>query len=299
MKIGVVLLIAEGLEIDGRTPRYPEIRQMATLAEEAGFDSIWVYDHLFYEPEGVGRIGIWECWTIVSALAEATSRVEIGTLVICNSFRNPALLAKMAHTVDEVCGGRFILGIGAGWNKPEFDAFGYPFDHRVDGFEEALQIIRPLIKDGRVDFQGKYHKVPNCEIIPRGPRTDGIPLLVGSFGPRMMRLTAQYADMWNTAYVHQPSSLEEPLAKIRQACVEVGRDMNTLEITATVGLGFPECGRIPNFMKKHLTGSKEEIAEAMRAYERMGVSHLIFHCSPYNEEVLGLLAEGMNHYRAR
>jgi alkanesulfonate monooxygenase SsuD/methylene tetrahydromethanopterin reductase-like flavin-dependent oxidoreductase (luciferase family) len=104
------------------------------------------------------------------ALAAVTSRAELGTLVACNSFRNPALLAKMAHTVDEISGGRLVLGVGAGWNQPEYEAFGYPFDHRVDRFEEALQIIKPLLTEGRVDFSGEYYQARDCEITPRSPR---------------------------------------------------------------------------------------------------------------------------------
>jgi probable F420-dependent oxidoreductase len=296
MKIGFVILIAKRKDL-GRAPSYDEIRHMAIRAEESGFDSIWLYDHLLYRPEGEPTVGIWECWTILSALAEATQRVEIGTLVLCSSFRNPAILAKMAHTLDEVSGGRFILGIGAGWNKPEYDAFGIPFDHRVDRFEEALQIIRPLLKDGYVDFEGAYYQARDCEITPHGPRKGGPPLLIGSFGPRMLALTAEYADQWNTAYLDEPESLQEPLSKIRAACDAAGRDPETLEITAAVALAFPDLAQPPAFMESFLTGTVEEIAEAIEGYEAMGVSHLMFHCSPYNEKALTRLAAGMSAYR--
>src|SRR5512146_1755837 len=250
MKLGVVIMLADSREY-GRPRRYSEIRAMAQHVEAAGFDSIWLYDHLLYRQEGEGTIGIWECWSMLSALAEATRRVELGTLVSCSSFRNPALLAKMAVTVDEVSGGRLTLGLGAGWNEPEYRAFGFPFDHRVDRFEEALQIIRPLLKEGRVDFQGKYYRADECEIAPLGPRQntggmqaprqrpapaaqrlgdkgmkpgtrpgsrraaaappkEGPPLLVGGFGPRMLKLTARYADLWNTTYLGQPETLLKP-----------------------------------------------------------------------------------------
>lgn len=158
--------------------------------------------------------GVWECWTVLAALAEATQRVEIGTLVLCNSLRNPAVLAKMATAIDEVSHGRLILGVGAGWNEPEYRAFGLPFDQRVDRFEEALQIIRPLLRDGHVDFTGRYYQAPNCEDLPRGPRADGPPLLVGSEGPRMLRLTAQYADLWNIGYMGVTSQASASCAKI-------------------------------------------------------------------------------------
>ena len=112
---------------------------------------------------------------MLAALAEATRRVEIGTLVVCNSFRNPAILAKMAATLDEVSHGRLILGVGAGWNEPEYQAFGVPFDHRVDRFEEALQIIKPLLREGHVDFSGRYYQAPNCDNVPRGRDWKGRP----------------------------------------------------------------------------------------------------------------------------
>src|SRR5712692_990888 len=187
MKIGFVLLMSET-----RVSGYSEVRDMALQAEAEGFDSIWLYDHLLYRQPGEPSTGIRESWTILSALAEATQRIELGTLVLCTQFRNPALLAKMATTLDEVSQGRLILGLGAGWNEPEFQAFGFPFDHRVSRFEEALQILKPLLHDGHVDFAGRYYQARNCEILPRGPRSEGPPLMVGSEGgPRMLKLTAR------------------------------------------------------------------------------------------------------------
>ena len=182
---------------------YDSIRAVAQQAEKDGFDSIWLPDHFLYRNTGEPTRGIWECWTMLAAMAEATHRVEIGTLVTCNSFRHPAILAKMATTVDEISHGRVILGIGAGWNEPEYQAFGLPFDHRVGRFEEALQIIKPLLRDGHVDFTGKYYQARNCEIVPRGPRSEGPPLMVGCErkSPRMLKLTAKYADLWNTGYM--------------------------------------------------------------------------------------------------
>ena len=149
MKLGYVVWLGENYEL-GRASRYSELRDMALEAEHAGFDSIWLYDHFLFAFDGHPIEGIWEGWTMMSALAEATRQVELGSLVLCNQFRNPAILAKMAVTLDEISNGRLILGEGAGWNQAEFDAFGIPFNRRVDRFEEALQIIAPLLKEGRV-----------------------------------------------------------------------------------------------------------------------------------------------------
>ena len=146
----------------------------------------------------------------------------------------------MAHALDEISGGRLILGIGAGWHKPEFDAFGYPFAKRVDRFEEALQIIRPLLNGQRADFVGTHYRAENCVITPLGPRAEGIPLLVGARQPRMLRLTARYADQWNTAWLGQPQELAERLETIHEACADMGRDPKTLEITVGVQVNYPD-----------------------------------------------------------
>ena len=286
----------------GRSYRYAKVREMALHAEAAGFDSIWLYDHLLYRSPGQPTRGIWECWTMLSALAEATARVEVGTLVLCNQFRNPAILAKMAATVDEVSGGRFILGIGAGWNEPEAQAFGIPLDHRVGRLEEALQILAPLLRTGRVDFSGTYYQARDCEITPRGPRAQGPPLLIAGSGPRMLRLTAQHADMWNpTAYLSVPETLTGHRAKFRAACEKAARDPSTVGLTGLVAVGFPDLGDAPTSaaIPAYLSGSTEAIAAAMYEFEQMGVSHLMFDCAPYTRAALERLAEAARLYRSR
>jgi len=297
VKIGLMVLLANDRENNSTRP-YETIRAIAQQAETDGFDSIWLADHLFYRNPGEPTWGIWECWTMLAALAEATQRVEIGTLVLCNSFRNPAILAKMATTADEVSQGRLILGVGAGWNEPEYQAFGLPFDHRVDRFEEALQILKPLLQEGHVDFAGQYYQARNCDIVPRGPRKAGPPLLVGSEGPRMLKLTAQYADLWNIGYMGKPETMAEPLAKIEAACREIGRDPATVGITALIGLWFPDLqAQQPSFLDNPLTGPVQEIAAAMRGYAELGVQHIMFQCWPYTPEARQRLTEALQLYR--
>ncbi len=296
MKVGLVLVIAEHRQLKRPYP-YQQTREIALQAEEAGFDSLWLYDHLLYRREGEQTIGIWECWTFLSALAEATQRVELGTLVVCNSFRNPALLAKMAITLDEVSGGRLILGVGAGWNKPEYDAFGFPFDHRVSRFEEALQIIRPLLKDGRVDFDGKYYAVRECEIRPIGQRAHRPPLMVGCNEPRMLRLTAKYADLWNVGYLGQVETLAKPRQDLIQACNEVGRHPETLGITVLLYVHYPKMMPLPeNLDNSPLTGTPTQVAKAILAYEQAGVEHLMVHALPYNPAAIRKLAQALHIY---
>ena len=296
MKIGIV--INHGEDSDSKAiPAYNKIRQMAQAAEAGGLDSIWLFDHLIFRFDDE-EAGIWECWTLLCALAEATNRVELGTIVLCNPFRNPALLAKMAHTLDEISGGRLILGLGAGWHKPEFDAFGYDFNRRVDRFEEAVQILRPLLRGERVNFSGTHYQAKDCAIIPTGPRSEGIPLLVGAFGPRMLSLTAQYADQWNTAWLGDAAPLAERVQTMHDACNKVGRDPDTLAVTVGVQIIFPDLGKVNNFTKEPLTGTTEELAAAFQKYEQAGAAHLIIYASPSNLSAVERVATAVRHYKS-
>jgi len=297
MKIGIrVEPFAPGTKPRVALP-YSKIRELAQMADSGGLDSIWVSDHMFYRFEPDVTEGPWECWTLLSAFAECTSRVEIGTMVLSNPFRNPALLAKMAHTLDEISSSRLILGVGTGWHQPEFDAFGYPFDKRVDRFEEALQILHPLLKGERVDFDGKYHQARECVITPLGPRPNGIPLLIGATGPRMMRLTARYADMWNKSWMGEAQEYAEYLQKIQEACSDVGRDPSSLTLTASVTVAFPDLGATRSFADVPLSGSAESLAEAFQRYGELGTSHLIIQVTPSTLNAHERLVEAVNLYR--
>jgi alkanesulfonate monooxygenase SsuD/methylene tetrahydromethanopterin reductase-like flavin-dependent oxidoreductase (luciferase family) len=214
LKIGLNLPTVEGAKA-GNSAGWAELRALAERAEALGFDSLWVPDHLLLTWGDQTR-GIWECWSMLAALAAVTSRVELGPLVISTLFRTPALLAKMAATVDEISGGRLVLGLGAGWSGPEERTFGYPSDRRVDRFEEALQIIAPLLRTGHVDFTGKYYQARDCALRPRGPRPGGPPIMIGAKGPRMLRLAARYADIWNAeGPLHQPERCSSRCARQR------------------------------------------------------------------------------------
>lgn len=296
MKVGFVVMLGEN-PVLGRAPTYVEVRDLVLQAEDAGFDSVWLWDHLIYRQLNQPQRGHWECWTMLSALAGATTRIELGTLVLCTPLRNPAVLAKMAVTLDEVSAGRFTLGLGAGWNKPEFDAFGVPFDHRVGRFEEALQIICPLLREGVVDFAGEYYQAPDCAILPPGPRSGGPPILVAANGPRMLRLTAQYADSWNVVELAQPEGLMKPRAALHAACVAVGRDPATIAVTAGVSVAYPDLETPPRALDTYLHGTPEEIAAAFLGYEREGVSHIMIKATPSTATTLTRLTDVLHAYR--
>jgi alkanesulfonate monooxygenase SsuD/methylene tetrahydromethanopterin reductase-like flavin-dependent oxidoreductase (luciferase family) len=226
---------------------------------------------------------------MIAALAASTTRAEVGTLVLCTGFRNPALLAKMADTVDEISGGRLILGLGAGYHEPEYRAFGYPYDRRVSRFEEALTITATLLRKGKIDFQGKYYQVRDCELRPRGPRPAGPPIMVGTMGERMLRLTAKQADLWNAWLIYgdsRPDQLPSLRAKVDAACAEVGRDPATLGRTTAIAAVPPgQSTRMTDWLQKlalraagidpiPLAGTAEALAEGIRDFARQGISHV-------------------------
>ncbi|MFN8526513.1 MAG: LLM class flavin-dependent oxidoreductase [Chloroflexota bacterium] len=288
LKVGLFLPMNEG-QHDGKDPRWADFLAMAQMAEAVGFDSVWLPDHLINKADPANPRGPWECWSVLSALAAATKRVELGTAVICTGFRGPSLLAKMAETVDEISGGRLILGMGAGYHEPEYQAFGVPYDHRASRFEEALTIIHTLLRKGEIDFEGTYYSARECELRPRGPRAGEIPILIGTRGERMLRLTAKYADMWNAWLVFGKSRADQvrPLRDmVDAACRDVGRNPATLErnigvLVSPVGRTGQPLGaaRIVEGVEA-LTGSPAEIAEGLRAFAGEGVAHVQVYLNP-------------------
>ena len=179
-----------------REVRWPELAALARAAEETGFDSIWVGDHLLYRGDGRGERGPWDCWTTLAALAGVTERVELGPLVACTAFRPPGLLARTAAAVDEVSGGRLRVALGAGWNEAEFRAFGIPFDRRTSRFEEAFELVRRLLAGERVTCHGAFNELEDAVLLPPPARRP--PLMVGGTGPRLLAATLPHVDWWNT-----------------------------------------------------------------------------------------------------
>lgn len=271
---------------NGQTIGWETIKNVATTAEDVGFDSVWLPDHLLFRFPNVQPQGIWDVWSLMPALAAVTERVEIAPLVACSSFRNPALIAKMADTIDEISGGRFILGLGAGWHEPEYAAFGFPYDHRVSRFEEALAIIHGLLRTGHIDFEGRFYSARDCELRPRGPRPEGPPIVIGSSSPRMMGLMATYADAWNRDRINDVETLLDLEAQVDAACIAAGRDPATLGRTVGIQvdmLNEQRDEKTPRQWIKHpwpLTGSPDELVEQIRAYTRAKVDHLVIWIDP-------------------
>ncbi len=305
IKVG---LIISPLEDRGgnTTPGWKEIQDRARAAEDTGFDSIWISDHLIHRFPSVPDYGIWEAWSLVSALAAVTERVQIGTWVLCSGFRNPALLAKMADTVEEISNGRLILGIGAGWHEPEYTAFGYPFDNRVARFEEAITIIHGLLRNGHVDFDGVYYQARDCELRPRGPRLEGPPIMIGTIGgtplagqlgvkgnsPKMLELVAKYAEIWNCPWVNDPELMPKIIAMVDDACRAIGRDLSTLKRTHGLMLNLPGWeGETSSALIREgrlamgaVEGSPEAHAALLRRFAAAGVDEVHIQLDPETPE---------------
>jgi alkanesulfonate monooxygenase SsuD/methylene tetrahydromethanopterin reductase-like flavin-dependent oxidoreductase (luciferase family) len=286
LKVGIQLPEVE------RIAPWTDLAAMARLADGAGFDSLWVADHLLYRDEQHDDLAPWECWSLLAALAAITRRVEIGPLVACATFHNPAMLAKKADTIDEISGGRLILGLGAGWHEPEFRAFGFPYDHRATRFEEAFVVIRGLLREGRVDFVGGFHQARACVLAPRGPRPHGPEIMIGTRGERMLGLCARYADSWNAWYSWFGNEIERLppiLAEVDSACEAVGRDPATLARTCALLVQFPDLPGVTGHAlgdATPLSGSPDALAETLRAYARLGISHVQLVLDPNTVEAI-------------
>jgi probable F420-dependent oxidoreductase len=285
VRIGVQLPEVE------REVRWPEYLAMAQAAEESGFDSVWIGDHLLYRsPERAP----WEAWTLLSAVAAATERVRLGPLVACAGFHPPAVLAKMAATVDEVSGGRFVLGLGAGWNRDEFAAFGIPFDKRVSRFEEAFTIIRGLLAGERVTFDGAYARAEDAVLLP--PPARRVPVMIGSNGPRVLRSALPHADAWNTWYTDYGNTAEgfaELSGRISAAAREAGRDPAEIERSACVHVVLDRSSAERPLEVPPVEGTTEQIAARLRELADAGADEAILVVTPVTEASIRQLAEAI------
>jgi alkanesulfonate monooxygenase SsuD/methylene tetrahydromethanopterin reductase-like flavin-dependent oxidoreductase (luciferase family) len=287
VKVGIMLPVGGH---DGAT--WTLIRALAVAAERHGLDSVWIADHLLYKPPDDGElVGMHEAWTVLSGLAAVTERVELAPLVLCASFRSPGMVAKAAATLDEVSGGRLILGVGAGWHDPEYEAFGFPTDHKVSRFEEWVEIVARLVRGEQVTFDGRYHSVAHCVLVP--PPERRIPLLVASHKPRMHGLTAKWGDQWNTAWYALPDDrYRERQAAMDEAVAAAGRDPASLERTVGIVVHDPEQGAQPDD-ESDLAGSIEDIAAALGEWAGLGFAHAIVLPQPMTERSVERIAEAV------
>ena len=278
---------------------WPEVIAMAQRAEAVGFDSLWLGDHLLYDlPDpsaggGGGTIqrGPWEVWTSLAAIAAVTSRIEIGPFVASTSFHAPAMLAKQAATVDAISGGRLVAALGAGWNEREYTAFGFEYDQRVSRFEEAFTIIRTLLREHRIDFDGRFHQLRDCVIDPPPVRPGGPPIMIGSISDRMLRIGLPHVDSWNVwwaLYGNTAEGFAEVRERVESTCREVGRDPAEVEATAAVYVQLDGgAGRVMGDLRGRqlfpVRGTQLEIAEQLAGFAAAGAAHLQLVVDPITE----------------
>ena len=277
-----------------RDVRWPEYVGMARAAEAAGFDSMWLGDHLLYRGDGRPERGPWEAWTLLSALAAVTERIDLGPLVACLAFHPPALIAKMAATVDEVSGDRLVLGVGAGWNEPEFRAFGIPFDHRVSRFEESFEIVRRLLSGERVTLPGRFWQADDAVLLPKPARRP--PIMVGSAGERVLSIALPHVDIWNTwydNYGNTPEGFAALNAKVSDAAQRAGRAPAEIERSACVLVMLDRAAddRPLEDGVPPLEGSPERIAAGLRDLAKAGADEAIVVASPITEGSIRTLGE--------
>jgi probable F420-dependent oxidoreductase len=280
LRVGVQLPEVE------RIVRWREYEAMARAAEEVGFDSIWIGDHLLYRGDGRPERGPWDAWTVMAALAAVTEKVAIGPLVACLGFHPPGLIARMAAGIDEISGGRFVLGVGSGWNEPEFRAFGVPFDHRASRFLESFEIIRRLLAGERVTNEGRFWQVEDAVLLP--PPARRTPIMLGTSGPRQLAATLRHADSWNTwwdAYGNTAEGFAVRNAEISAIAESAGTDPAQVERSACVLVCFdPAAGERPrNDDAPPLTGRADGIAQALRDLAGAGAHEAILVLDPINE----------------
>src|SRR6185312_13529658 len=291
LRVGVQLPEVE------RVVRWPEYAAMARAAEEVGFDSVWVGDHLLYRDDGRPERGPWDAWTLLAGLAMATERVGIGPLVACTAFHRPGVLARVAAAVDELSDGRLVVGLGAGWNETEFTAFGIPFDDRLARFNEALEIIRRLLAGERVTYGGTYEAVNDAVLLP--PPSRRPPLMIGAIRTPTLERAIPYVDAWNTWYEwygNTPDGFAAANRRVDEIARRAGRDPDAILRSACVLVVLDREARERPVVEKAppLEGSPEAVSRFLRDLTAAGADEAILVASPINESSIRLLGRALD-----
>lgn len=277
LSIGMTLLTIEDPD-SGTAPTWEQLRRRAGLAEEVGYDTVWIADELQWETDDwSGPRNWWECVALTGAVAASTSTIEVGTWVLSALHRNPGLTVKAAETLDEISGGRFLFGLGSGHAGRQGEAYGFPSNYTVSRYEEALAIITTLRASGTASFEGRFHEAKDQVLGPRSGRSEPIPLMLAGHGPRTMRLAADNADIWS-AYAtesSQPEAFTSMVGQLEDICEETGRDPGS--IGKSIGVGVAPPGKKPSGWLADagtIQGSIEQIIDTFGRFEEMGCTRL-------------------------
>jgi F420-dependent oxidoreductase-like protein len=272
-----------GLKLSGQDTTIDALRAVWRIADEGGFDHVWDFDHLASIGDGGPDRPIYEGWTLQAAIAQATKRVRIGCLVTGNTYRNPALLAKEAVTIDHLSGGRLEFGIGAAWAEIEHEMYGIEgLDHRVGRLSEALRIIKSLFTEERTNFEGRYYHFKDAIANPKPIQKPHPPFWIGASGPTTLRLVARHADVWNIAG-GDPDRVKELTAMLEEACGAVGRDPS--DIRRSIQFGWDGVDR-------------QELLELCARYRDLGVSEQVIYLRGAQPEALAAkIAEALPDLR--
>jgi alkanesulfonate monooxygenase SsuD/methylene tetrahydromethanopterin reductase-like flavin-dependent oxidoreductase (luciferase family) len=277
VKVGVTLKMYDYLTY--RPKALAEVADQARLAEQIGFDSVWVMDHLFIQ-RPAGRVMSHDPLITLARVAPVTSRVKLGTLVLNHAFRHVGQLAREASALADMSGGRLVLGLGAGWHRPEFYALGLPYDHRVSRLEEAVEPLQRLLKGERVSVVGRWLRMTDASIAVTTPPP---PLWIAAEGPRMLALAAR-ADGWNHAYWggDDPKRFQFALSGLHRELDQIGRGRDEVEVSASIACVLAGWPKVKGGFREDevAVGTPERIAEVIRAYAQAGAQQVILSLSP-------------------
>ena len=294
LQLGITLPTS-GLPMNNGFDNWSQISSIARQAEEIGFDTVWIPDELLWKfPPDFTPMGTWECVAIAAAVSAVTESVTVGTWVMSALHRNPGLTAKVAETIDEISEGRFLFGLGAGHSGSQGRAFGYPEDRTVGRYEEALQIIVPLLRDGVATYSGSYHSAFELNNTPRGPQSSKMRLLLAGHGPRTVGLAVEYADIWSGYATSSslPTAFSEMLELVDRTCEERGRDPVSLGKSIGVFLESDNQGMAEGIgLGVPISGSPDEVAATVREFADMGVTMLELAPVPFDESTMGYMSE--------
>ena len=280
--------------IDGAENKWNKAVEIAVKAEELGFDSIWVYDHFHNVPKPAHE-AVFECWTTLAAVSQVTSRVRLGQMVGCNSYRHPSVLAKITSTIDVISGGRLDWGIGAGWYENEYKGYGFEFPKpkdRIGMLEESVEIVKSMWTKADTTYDGRYYQLVRANCDPKPLQQPMPPVWIGGGGEQLtLRVVAKHADCSN--FGGKPTDFARKCEILKGHCAAVGRDYDTItktrspeifirETEAEVATGGSRWGEAPESWRSgNLVGTPEQVAEKIRNYIAMGCRGFVPRCADY------------------